>query len=172
MYALLLTENIYAVAANRTIQLVRGCPCGRVSFDRYNRYFLIGTVFGLRLPFLANGIMVTVILWPLFLKGAVVGDFPKKYTPTILMYSTVLSLIGGEIAMFTRFFTDDAAGCGNIGFRVSVCDVGTAATTFAGKIIYKNNSGICPGRSNSIFSSIIGYIPLMKVGLGVEDRGG
>lgn len=103
MYALLLTENIYAVAANRTIQLVRAAHAVGFLLTVITAIFLIGTVFGLRLPFLANGIMVAVILWPLFLKGLWSATFQKSIPPTILMYSTVLSLIGGEIAIFTGF---------------------------------------------------------------------
>ena len=79
MYALLLTENIYAVAANRTIQLVRAAHAVGFLLTVITAIFLIGTVFGLRLPFLANGIMVAVILWPLFLKGLWSATFQKVF---------------------------------------------------------------------------------------------
>src|SRR3989338_4422536 len=69
MYALLLTENIYAVAANRTIQLVRAAHAVGFLLTIITVVFLIGTVFGLRLSFWVNGIMVALILWPLFIKG-------------------------------------------------------------------------------------------------------
>lgn len=103
MYALLLTENIYAVASSRTIQLVRAAHAVGFLLTVITAIFMIGTVFGLRLSFLANGIMVAVILWPLFLKGLWSATFPKNISGTILGYSTALALIGGEIAIFIGF---------------------------------------------------------------------
>lgn len=103
MYALLLTENIYAVAANRTIQLVRAAHAVGFLLTVITAIFLIGTVFGLRLPFWANGIMVALILWPLFLKGLWSATIQKNISGAIWAYSAVLALVGGEIAMFTAF---------------------------------------------------------------------
>lgn len=103
MYALLLTENIYAVAANRTIQLVRAAHAVGFLLTVITAIFLIGTVFGLKLSFLANGIAVAVILWPMFIKGLWSATIQKSISRTIWMYSVVLSLIGGEIAVFTAF---------------------------------------------------------------------
>ncbi|MBI5356842.1 hypothetical protein HZB78_04535 [Candidatus Collierbacteria bacterium] len=103
MYALLLTENIYAVAASRTIQLVRAAHAVGFLLTVITAVFLIGTLFGLRLSYLANGIMVMVILWPLFIKGLWSSTIQKNISGTIWMYSAVLALVGGEIAMFTAF---------------------------------------------------------------------
>ncbi len=103
MYALLLTENIYAVAANRTIQLVRAAHAVGFLLTVITAIFLIGTVFGLRLSFLSNGTMVAVILWPLFVKGLWSATIQKNISKTIWMYSTILAIVGGEIAMFSAF---------------------------------------------------------------------
>lgn len=103
MYALLLTENIYAVAANRTIQLVRAAHAVGFLLTVITAVFLIGTVFGLRLSFWTNGIMVALILWPLFVKGLWSATIQKSNPFKIWLYSAVLSIVGGEIAMFTGF---------------------------------------------------------------------
>jgi len=103
MYALLLTENIYAVAANRTIQLVRAAHAVSFLLTVITAVFLIGTVFGLRLSFWTNGIMVALILWPLFIKGLWSATIQKNISAKVWLYSTVLAVIGGEITMFTGF---------------------------------------------------------------------
>lgn len=103
MYALLLTENIYAVAANRTIQLVRAAHAVSFLLTVITAVFLIGTVFGLRLSFWENGIMVVLILWPLFIKGLWSATIQKSISSNVWLYSAVLAVVGGEIAMFIGF---------------------------------------------------------------------
>ena len=100
MYALLLTENIYAVAANRTIQLVRAAHAVSFLLTVITAIFLIGTVFGLRLSFWANGIMVALILWPLFIKGLWSATIQKSISAKVWLYSGVLAVVGGELTMF------------------------------------------------------------------------
>ena len=87
MYALLLTENIYAVAANRTIQLVRAAHAVRFLLTVITAIFLIGTVFGLRLSFWVNGIMVALILWPLFIKGLWSATIQKIISAKVWLYN-------------------------------------------------------------------------------------
>lgn len=103
MYALLLTENIYAVAANRTIQLVRAAHAVSFLLTVITAIFLIGTVFGLRLSFWDNGIMVALILWPLFIKGLRSATIQKSVSSKVWLYSGVLAVVGGEITMFIGF---------------------------------------------------------------------
>ena len=103
MYALLLTENIYAVAANRTIQLVRAAHAVSLLLTVITAVFLIGTVFGLRLQFWVNGIMVIFILWPLFIKGLWSATTQKNISATVWLYSTILAIVGGEITMYIGF---------------------------------------------------------------------
>lgn len=103
MYALLLTENIYAVAANRTIQLVRAAHAVSFLLTVITAIFLIGTVFGLRLSFWENGIMVGLILWPLFIKGLWSAAIQKSISSKVWLYSGILTIVGGEITMFIGF---------------------------------------------------------------------
>ncbi len=103
MYALLLTENIYAVAANRTIQLVRAAHAVSFLLTVITAVFLIGTVFGLRLSSWENGVMVVLILWPLFIKGLWSATIQKSISAKVWLYSAVLAVVGGEITIFIGF---------------------------------------------------------------------
>ncbi len=61
MYALLLTENIYNVAADRTIALLRAAHSVGFLITLFTYFLLVQTVMAFRLPFYLNALFVGII---------------------------------------------------------------------------------------------------------------
>lgn len=104
MYALFLSENIFAVAAIRTIQLFHSALAVGFLMTLITSFFLYDTVFSFRLPFYLNAILVFSISFFLFLHGTWSVNLEEKITPTILLYSLFISLGMGEIALILSFW--------------------------------------------------------------------
>ncbi len=79
MYALLLTENIYNVAADRTIALLRAAHSVGFLLTLFTYFLLVQTVMAFRLPFYLNALFVGIIsfflvfqsLWAVVLENVV-----------------------------------------------------------------------------------------------------
>lgn len=99
MYCLFLTENIYSVAAIRTIPLLRVAHAGGFLFTVITSIFLLGTMFGFRLPFWANGILAALCLFPLFLAGLWSSTLKRRIEKSVWKQSLIFSFIAGELAM-------------------------------------------------------------------------
>lgn len=99
MYGALLTENIYVVAAIRTIQLVR--PANAVGFilTIATAFFLVGTLFGFKLAAWTNGVITIGLFFPLFLQGFWAVTLDRRLHPTLFLRAAALSVIGGELTM-------------------------------------------------------------------------
>ncbi len=104
MYALFLSENIFSVAALRTIQLFRSASAASFLLTLVTSFLLYDTVFSFRLPFYFNGLFVFVISFLLFLHGTWSVNLEEKISPNILLYSLFLSLGMGEIALVLSFW--------------------------------------------------------------------
>lgn len=103
MYALLLTENIYSVAAARTIQLLRAAHAVGFLLTVITSIFLIGTIFGFKFSFLENGPLTAISLFPLFVGGLWSATLESHVKREVWIQSLVLSLIGGELAVVVSF---------------------------------------------------------------------
>jgi len=69
MYALYLTENIYSVAAVRTIQLLRAAHAVGFLLSILTLVLLYNTIFSLQWPFWANGLLVFAASYPVLVQG-------------------------------------------------------------------------------------------------------
>ncbi len=69
MYALYLTENIYSVAAVRTIQLLRAAHAVGFLLSILTLVLLYNTAFSFQWPFWANGLIVFGISFPVIVQG-------------------------------------------------------------------------------------------------------
>lgn len=103
-YALFLSENIFAVAAIRTIQLFRSASAVSFLLTLIISFLLYDTVFSFRLPFYINGIVVFFLSFFLFLHGTWAATLGEKITAELLRYSLVLALGLGEIALVLSFW--------------------------------------------------------------------
>lgn len=104
MYALLLTENIYAVAAARNIQLLRAAHAIGFLLTILTSIFLIGTIFGFKASYWVNGVLTAICLFPLLASGLWSATLKEHIDDRVWKQSVVLSLIGGELAMIISLF--------------------------------------------------------------------
>lgn len=103
-YALLLTENIYAIAALRSIQLLRAAQTVGFLLTLATSFFLFDTILSLRLPFWLNFILVFVVALPLFFQALWSVNLEEKFSWPILFSSLILSLVSAETALFLSFW--------------------------------------------------------------------
>lgn len=104
MYVLFLSENIFAVAAIRTIQLFRSASAVGFLLTLITSFLLYDTVFSFRLPFYQNGLLVLLISFFLFLHGTWAVNLEERISGQILFYSFLLALAMGEIALVLSFW--------------------------------------------------------------------
>jgi len=105
MYALLLTENIFTVAAIRTIQLLRAAHAVGFLLTLVTAFFLFDTIWSFRLPFFTNAILVGLASFPLLLQGLWSVELAEeRIERRTLLYSSFLSLGMGELALAISFW--------------------------------------------------------------------
>lgn len=99
MYAWHLTENIFSVAAMRTIQLLRAANAVGFLLTLVTGFFLWGTVFSFRWPFWVNGLLVGVISWALLVSGLWSVTLENKLNRMVRLGSLTGALVMGELGM-------------------------------------------------------------------------
>lgn len=108
IYALLLTENIYNVAAIRTIALLRAARAVSLLFSLITFFFLQNTLFSFHFPAFINFLFVGGIAFLIFLPSF----WGERLTPIIerdiLIISSSFSLIIAEIALILSFWPEKA----------------------------------------------------------------
>lgn len=104
MYALFLSENIFSVAAIRTIQLFRSASAVSFLLTLLTAFLLYDTIWSFRLPFYFNGLLVLLVSFLLFLHGSWAVNLEEKITKKIVLYSLILSIGLGEIAIVISFW--------------------------------------------------------------------
>lgn len=104
IYALLLTENVFSVAAIRTIQLFRAAMAVGFLLTLLTAFLLFDTIFSFRLwPWVNSGLVFLVSL-PLILQGLWSVNLEERLTREILVFSLVLTLALAEIAFVISFW--------------------------------------------------------------------
>lgn len=104
MYAILLSENIFAVAAIRTIQLFRSASAVAFLLTLFTAFLVYDTIFSFRLPFYFNGLLVFLTSFFLFLHGIWQVNLEETISSKVLLYSLFLSLGMGELAIVLSFW--------------------------------------------------------------------
>jgi len=104
LYALLLTENIFSVAAIRNIQLLRSAHAVGFLLTLLTAFFLYDTILSFRLPFWLNFVFVFLVSLPLFIQGLWSVKLEEKISGQIWFYSLALSLIVAEGALALSFW--------------------------------------------------------------------
>lgn len=103
-YALLLTENIFSIAAIRTIQLFRAASAVGFLLTLLGAFLLYDTIFSFRLNSFLNSGFVFLASWPLLFHGFWSVNLEEKITKKLLLYSLTFSVILTEAAFFISFF--------------------------------------------------------------------
>jgi hypothetical protein len=104
IYALLLTENIFSVAAIRTIQLFRAAQAVGFLITLFTGFLLFDTIFSFRFPFWENGLLIMCVSIPLFLQALWSVNLEERISRKIVLYSIFLSIAIMEIAFVLSFW--------------------------------------------------------------------
>lgn len=97
MYGLLLTENIYNVAANRTIALLRAAQSVGFLLTLVTFFLLVQTVLAFRLPGILNAFLCGAIAWFLIIQSLWAMELDVRIGKRVWQLSAALSLAIAEI---------------------------------------------------------------------------
>lgn len=97
MYGLLLTENIYNVAANRTIALLRAAHSVGFLLTLVTFFLLVQTVLAFRLPGIVNAILSGVVAWVLIIQSLWAIELEERISPRVRQLSLVLAIAVSQI---------------------------------------------------------------------------
>lgn len=103
-YLLLLAQNVFNVAAIRTIPLYRAASTAAFLFTLLSAFFIFNVVYAFNLLFIWNGILVFLISFPLILQVLWSIKMEDRVEISIIAQSLILSLIMGEIALSLSFW--------------------------------------------------------------------
>lgn len=104
IYALLLTENIFSVAAIRTIQLLRSAHVVGFLLTIVTAFFLYDTVLAFRFSSWFNSFLIMVISFSLLIQGLWCINLDDKITKKTWFSSLILALVLGELALVFSFW--------------------------------------------------------------------
>lgn len=97
MYGLLLTENIYNVAANRTIALLRAAHSVGFLLTLVTFFLLVQTVLAFRLPGIVNAILAGAVAWVLIVQSLWAIELEERISPRVRQLSLVLAIAISQI---------------------------------------------------------------------------
>ena len=103
-YLLMLTANIYNVAAIRTIALHRAARAVGMLFTLVAAFFLINVLLSLHLTFYFNFLGVVLITGPLYLVQLWSWGLEEYVTQKVALYSLVFTLVTGQMATIFSFW--------------------------------------------------------------------
>jgi len=103
MYAILLTENIYSVAAVRTIQLLRAAHAVGFLMTVLTAVLLFNALFSFHWPFYLNVLVAFLVSIPIYLQALWVVKLDDRVTMNLWGMSVILALLTAEIAMGLSF---------------------------------------------------------------------
>lgn len=104
IYAVLLSENIFVIAASRTIQLVRAAQAVNYLMTLITAFLLYDTVFSFRFNAITNALLIFIISLILILPSLWTVLLNEKLDKKIVNYSLILALITGQLAFFISFW--------------------------------------------------------------------
>ncbi len=104
IYALLLTENIYNVAADRTIALLRAAHSVGFLFTLVTYFMLVQTVLAFRFPFYVNALLVFMISGILAFQSIWSSELERKASVRVKKISFAIAVIMSELACIYSFW--------------------------------------------------------------------
>lgn len=104
MYAILLIENIFTIAAVRTIPLVRAAQAVGCLMTLVTAFLFYDTIFSFKLNALINGTLVLVVSFILILASLWSVSFDYYLEKKIVNYGLVLGLVMGQMSFFISFW--------------------------------------------------------------------
>lgn len=104
VYLLMLTSNIYNVAAIRTIALLRAAHAVGLLFSLVATFFLTNVLFSLHLPFYFLVAGVIVIVTPLYLVGLWSYELEEYISRRVFVYTLIFTLVTAQVALILAFW--------------------------------------------------------------------
>ncbi len=104
MYAIFLTENIFIVAALRTIQLARAALAVGFLFTLLTAFFLLDTIFSFKLNPWWNALFILVGSFPLFLHGVWMADLDEPVCKRLFLMAGTLAFALAQLGMIMSFW--------------------------------------------------------------------
>lgn len=104
LYLLMLTSNIYNVAAIRTIALLRAAHAVGGLFSIVSSFFLVNVLFSLHMPFYLEVLGVAVIVLPLYLVTLWSFELTDFISRRVFSYSAIFTLVSCELALVLTFW--------------------------------------------------------------------
>jgi len=104
MYALLLTENIYNVAADRTIALLRAAHSVGFLLTLITYFLLVQTVMAFRFPFYVNAIFVGIISFFLVLQSLWSVILDTRISRRVVDLSMAIAVVLTELSWVFSFW--------------------------------------------------------------------
>jgi hypothetical protein len=102
-YCLLLAQNVFNVASDRTIPLYRAASAVNFVYTIFTSILLSSVIFSLNLEFYWNFILVTLISFPLILQS-LWSVKVEKVNALIIIYSVIIAFLLGEVALSLSFW--------------------------------------------------------------------
>ncbi len=104
VYLLMLTSNIYNIAAIRTIALLRAAHAVGLLFSLVATFFLANVLFSLHLPIYLIVPGVILICMPLYLVGLWSYELEDFVSRRVFAFTSVFTLVSAEIAAVVSFW--------------------------------------------------------------------
>ena len=104
VYLLMLTSNIYNVAAIRTIALLRAAHAVGLLFSLVSTFFLTNVLFSLHLPFYLNAIGIALISGPLYLVGVWASELEDYVSQRAFRYAVVFTIVTAQVGLVLSFW--------------------------------------------------------------------
>lgn len=103
-YSLLLSQNVFNVAAVRTIPLYRAASTVAFLFVLITAFFLFNVIYAFNLLFVWNGLLVFVVSLPLILQMLWSINMEERLESQVVIQSLLISFCLGELAMVFSFW--------------------------------------------------------------------
>lgn len=104
VYLLMLTSNIYNVAAIRTIALLRAANAVGLLFSLLSTFFLSNVLFSLHFPLYLVFPGVGLIVMPLYLVGLWANELEDFISRKVFLYTLIFTLMSCEVAVALSFW--------------------------------------------------------------------
>ncbi len=108
-YIILLTENIFNVAAIRTIQLLRAAHAVSYIATLLTAYFLLSYIVSLHADIVYSSILITLTISPLTLQFLWSFDLISAFSRRTSLYIAVISIVFIQINILMHFYPQSVA---------------------------------------------------------------
>lgn len=138
VYLLMLTANIYNVAAIRTIALHRAARAVAMLFALVSTFFLTNVLLSFHLPFFIEVPGVLLIVAPLYLAQMWSNELEEYVSKKLLVYSAVFTLLTVQVATAFSFWPLPPINGALILITVMYLLLGVGQFAFNGQLKPKN----------------------------------